>query len=147
MLCRWYPSMPYSRGCAIPACLAAGRCLLPGGVCCRGAAWWTPPRRPLLRAVRILLEWILLFYMATSQPGSYLCHLCEIDVTLTAVWVSLSIPGRCLVLVLFFWWSRWPSYFSFAGTILRQMDSRFPCKRTRIISLIHSWQCWYFCIA
>ena len=47
MYCRWYPSMPCSRGvCAIPACiaggipacLAAGGCLLLGGVCsCRSA--------------------------------------------------------------------------------------------------------------
>ena len=30
-----------------------------GGACCRGGAWWRPPRRLLLRAVRILLECIL----------------------------------------------------------------------------------------
>ena len=36
MHCRWYPSMPCSRGCAIPACLAAGRVPAPGGVGGRG---------------------------------------------------------------------------------------------------------------
>ena len=43
-------------------CLILGGCLLPGGGCLlpNGGAWWRPPpRRPLLRAVRILLECIL----------------------------------------------------------------------------------------
>ena len=43
-----------------------GGCLLPGGVCLLpgGATWWRPtppPRRILLRAVRILLECIFVF--------------------------------------------------------------------------------------
>ena len=40
-----------------------GGCLVPGGqggVCSRGGgAWWRPPRRLLLQAVRILMECIL----------------------------------------------------------------------------------------
>ena len=77
-----YPSMPCGRGCAIPVCIAGGipACLaaervlsqhalqgdsapgglLPGGMSALGfCAWWRPPGRPLLRAVRILLECIL----------------------------------------------------------------------------------------
>ena len=56
-------------GCAIPACLAAGGLLPggvpgpgvpgPGGVCSGGVPGGDPPGRPLLRAVRILLECIL----------------------------------------------------------------------------------------
>ena len=51
-------------------CLVWGGSMVPGGVYSRGSAWggaWsgglveTPPRRLLLRAVRILLECILVF--------------------------------------------------------------------------------------
>ena len=64
-----------SRGVCSRGVSAPGGCLLPGGVCswgclllvgvCSGGvipggAWWRPPPgRPLLRAVRILLEYIL----------------------------------------------------------------------------------------
>ena len=43
MHCRWYPSMPCSRGCAIPACLAAGwGGLLRGGLLQGGCLlWWS----------------------------------------------------------------------------------------------------------
>ena len=41
---------------------APGGCLVPGGMVPGGGAWWRPPRgRPLLRAVRILLECIFVF--------------------------------------------------------------------------------------
>ena len=41
-------------------CLSTGGVPAPGGVPGRGGAWWRhPPGRPLLRAVRILLECIL----------------------------------------------------------------------------------------
>ena len=86
MHCRWYPSMPCSRGACSGGCLlrgvpasggacfggvpAPGGCLL-GRVCSlKGACWgggcllrgmWRPPdsRRLLLRTVRIPLECIL----------------------------------------------------------------------------------------
>ena len=46
-------------GCLLPGgYLVWGGCLL-GGVCSQGGAWWRPPQRLLLRAVRILLECIL----------------------------------------------------------------------------------------
>ena len=53
MHCRWYPSMPISGGSAPEEDLLTGG-LLPGG-----ALWRHPPGRLLLRAVRILLEGIL----------------------------------------------------------------------------------------
>ena len=69
---RWYPSIPCSRGGAILACIAGGipACLAAGGVCSRGllrgggsaprgVPGGDPPGRLLLRAVRILLECIL----------------------------------------------------------------------------------------
>ena len=45
--------------------------LVPGGACL-GGAWWRPPRQPLLRAVRILLECILV----TKSVQLVLTHLC-----------------------------------------------------------------------
>ena len=55
----------------IPACLAVGWSALRGrGVCSWGGggllpegAWWRPPGQLLLRAVRILLECILVFFI------------------------------------------------------------------------------------
>ena len=58
----WYPSMHCSGGCAIPACLAAG-----------GAWWRPPPGRLLLRAVRILLECILVLLISLHGLSSLAC--------------------------------------------------------------------------
>ena len=42
-----------------------GVCLLPGGCLVGGCAWWRPPGGLLLRAVRILLECILVYQINT----------------------------------------------------------------------------------
>ena len=59
----------FTGGCLVPGwCLLRGGGLLLGGGLIRGGlvpegAWWRPsPRRLLLRAVRILLECILVYY-------------------------------------------------------------------------------------
>ena len=57
--------MPCSRGCALGRGVPGPGGSVPGGVCLvwgvpgPGGAWWRPPRRLLLWAVRILLECIL----------------------------------------------------------------------------------------
>ena len=57
--CACYPSMPCSRFPGAGRLLGGGGLLR--GVCCWGVAWWRPPPgRLLLRAVRILLECILI---------------------------------------------------------------------------------------
>ena len=75
MHCRWYPSIPCSRFRGVPApgewgVYSGGSAprgwfcsggLLPGG------AWWRPPGRLLLRAVRILLECILVLMDIITQ--------------------------------------------------------------------------------
>ena len=46
-----------ARGCMVPgSAWFQGECMVPGG------AWWRPPRRLLLRTVRILLESILVWH-------------------------------------------------------------------------------------
>ena len=61
------PRGVYSRGEGGIGAWSSG-VLGPGGVCSRGTpglggAWWRPPRRLLLWAVRILLECILVFFV------------------------------------------------------------------------------------
>ena len=47
-----------------------GGCLVPGGLL-PGGAWWRPPKRLLLRAVRILLECILVSqFFFGIMPGN-----------------------------------------------------------------------------
>ena len=64
MHCRWYPSMPCSRGCAIPVCLAAGGgCLLPGGylvrgICSRGVCWCCGRYASYWNAFLLLLSFV-----------------------------------------------------------------------------------------
>ena len=48
----------------------SGWCLLQGGCLLRGYAWWRTPERPLLRAVRILLECILVRWRNTIAKPS-----------------------------------------------------------------------------
>ena len=55
MHCRWYPSVP----CSGSACSQGGCLLLGGGGLVRRLPEGDPPGRQLLRAVRILLECIL----------------------------------------------------------------------------------------
>ena len=60
-----------SGGCLLWGCLVPGRYLFwgvpaPRGCLLPGVAWWRPPRKLLLRAVRILLECILVFYSITA---------------------------------------------------------------------------------
>ena len=50
--------VPGPGGSAPGGCLVQGSLLL-GGVCSKGGAWWRPPGRPPLQAVRFLLECIL----------------------------------------------------------------------------------------
>ena len=60
--------VPAPGGCLVPAgCLVPGECLVLGGVCSQGVPGGDPiPRRLLLRAVRILLECILVSQLNTS---------------------------------------------------------------------------------
>ena len=53
------PGGVWSRECLLQGGAWSWGCLLWGGVPAPGGAWWRPPRRLLLQAVRILLECIL----------------------------------------------------------------------------------------
>ena len=76
----------FTGGCLLPGGVSgSGGCLVPGGVpgpgggawsrggACSGRSgpvggtWWRPPRRLLLRAVRILLECILVYCAFVTQ--------------------------------------------------------------------------------
>ena len=70
----WSWGDAWSGGCLVWGGLSApGGHLLPGGAWSQRAAWWRPPRRLLLRAVRILLECILVFSLnSTNSVTIYL---------------------------------------------------------------------------
>ena len=109
MHCKWYPSMPCSRS---PGEVCSWGVPGPGGVCCWGGAWsggvpcGDPPGRLLLRAVRILLECILVTIIIYVK----LRHKC---------WLFFS-PGTCRV-----WW-RMRSWRTWTGAAL---GCTWPCSR------------------
>ena len=60
--------VPGPGGCLLQGVPAPGGCLLVGGGSGPGGAWWRPPpRRPLLWAVHILLECILVYFCFLSS--------------------------------------------------------------------------------